>query len=377
LLSVLLIAFDFLLTLLGIILMIRLGRRLRPDLRPFWLAVEISIFFCFFADWVLLAGLSILQLSFGTAGLPLLLISSLRLFFFAPALILLPRQPLKRYAVALLVAVGLFQVALFTVEVDGFYFEPFRLGVTEIPIHAPAFLPDRSLLILQISDLHLERMTKREGEVLALARSLQPDIIVLTGDYVNASYVNDLLTLLETHQLLSRLYAPYGIYAVNGNLDSPPVMAALFNGLANIRVLNDELLPLPLPGGTLYILGVTLSSDRVRDDKALEGLMARIPPGAYGILLYHTPDLIRTAAPTGVDLYFAGHTHGGQVRLPIYGAIFTQATDGKKYEMGEYTVGPTTMYVSRGIGMGGELLPRMRFLCPPEMVLVELGNITP
>jgi hypothetical protein len=84
--------------------------------------------------------------------------------------------------------------------------------------------------------------------------------------------------------------------------------------------------------------------------------------------------LVVTASAKGVDLYLSGHTHGGQVRLPFYGAIITDSYDGKKYEMGEYTVGPTTLYVSRGIGMAGGFLPRIRLLCPPELVMLELGK---
>ncbi len=75
-----------------------------------------------------------------------------------------------------------------------------------------------------------------------------------------------------------------------------------------------------------------------------------------------------------MDLYLSGHTHGGQVRLPFYGAVFTASYYGKKYEMGQYQLGPATLYVSRGIGMAGGLIPRVRLLCPPELVLVELGK---
>jgi predicted MPP superfamily phosphohydrolase len=367
-------ALDFFLALLIGILLVRLGPRLRPDLLPIWLAIELSILFCFLADWVLLAALPLLQRSFGSVGPSLLLISVLRMLFFAPALFLLQRQPLKLHAVVLLAAVGLLQAALFAGEVDVFYIEPFHLTVTELPVRVPAFLPSRPLRILQISDLHVERITQRERDVLAKAESLQPDIIVLTGDYVNSSYMNDPLTLQETRRILSQLRAPDGIYAVNGNIDNPSVMSALFDGLANIRVLNDEVLPLRLPAGTIYLIGVTMSGSSGQDDRALETLMTSLPPEAFSVLLYHTSDLIRTAASTGVDLYLSGHTHGGQFRLPFYGAIFTDSYYGKKYEMGVYTVGPTTLYVSRGIGMGGGLLPRVRFLCPPELVMVKLGK---
>jgi predicted MPP superfamily phosphohydrolase len=286
----------------------------------------------------------------------------------------LKRQPLKVHAILLLVLVEVLQAALFAFEVDGFYIEPFRLTVTDLPIRAPDFLPGPSLRILQNSDLHVERITQREQDVLARVEGLQPDIIVLTGDYVNSSYMNDPLTLQETRQILSQLRAPYGIYAVNGNIDKSAIMATLFDGLTNIRVLNNEILPLRLPGGTIYLIGVTMGRSSGPDDQELHTLVTSLPPDGYSILLYHTSELIGTAASKNVDLYLSGHTHGGQVRLPFYGAIFTDTAFGKKYEMGAYTVGPTTLYVSRGIGMGGGLLPRMRFLCPPELVMLELGK---
>ena len=91
-------------------------------------------------------------------------------------------------------------------------------------------------------------------------------------------------------------------------------------------------------------------------------------------MLCHKPYIFKEAADRNLDLIVSGHTHGGQIRLPFYGAIFSDSSESKKYQMGEYTVGPTALYVSRGIGMAGGLLPRMRFLCPPELVLVELGK---
>jgi predicted MPP superfamily phosphohydrolase len=367
-------AIDIFLALLIGILLVRLGRRLNPSLKSFWLALELFLLLCFLSDWGLLAALPLLQRSFGQVALSLFLITGFRLVLFAPAFFLLQWHPLRRNIVVMLVVVGLFQAALFAGEVDAFYIEPFHLTVTELPIQTPAFFPDRPLRVLQISDLHVERITQRERDVLAQAESLQPDIIVLTGDYVNSSYENDPLTLQETRQLLSKLRAPSGIYAVNGNTDKLSVMSALFDGLANIRLLYDEVLPIHFPGGTLYIVGLKLGSDRVRDSRVLQYLAGNLPPGAFSLLIYHTPEMIETAASSGVDLYLAGHTHGGQIRLPFYGAILPRTGYSKIYEMGEYRVGSTTLYVSRGIGMGGGLSPRVRFLCPPELVLVELGK---
>ena len=367
-------ALDFLLALIIGILLFPLGRRLRPDLRPVWLAIGLSMLFCFLTDGVLLAALPLFRLSFGPVGPPLFLISGVRMVFFAPALFILLKQPPKRRAVGLVVAIIFLQAALFAGEVDGLYIEPFRLGVTDLPIPAPAFLPDRPLRILQISDLHIERITKRDRDVLAQAESLQPDIIVLTGDYVNQDYVNDPQAWADARQIISQLHAPYGVYAVNGTVDDPAHMLALFSGLGNVRVLDDSYDIQAWPGGKLALVGVTNTVYAWRDVQALSALMAKVPPEAYTILLYHTPDLIKTASSTGVDLYLAGHTHGGQIRLPFYGAVVTFSKYGKKYEMGEYRVGTTTLYVSRGLGMEGLFLPRARFLCPPELVMVELGK---
>jgi hypothetical protein len=76
----------------------------------------------------------------------------------------------------------------------------------------------------------------------------------------------------------------------------------------------------------------------------------------------------------GVDLYFCGHTHGGQIRLPLLGALITSSELGKRYEMGRYKEKGTTLYVSRGLGMEGLGAPRARFLSPPEVILWNLSG---
>jgi predicted MPP superfamily phosphohydrolase len=73
-----------------------------------------------------------------------------------------------------------------------------------------------------------------------------------------------------------------------------------------------------------------------------------------------------------VDLYLCGHTHGGQVALPLYGALVTLSKFGKKYESGMYTVGDTILYVNRGIGMEGGLTPKVRFLARPEITVFDI-----
>jgi predicted MPP superfamily phosphohydrolase len=96
------------------------------------------------------------------------------------------------------------------------------------------------------------------------------------------------------------------------------------------------------------------------------------------VLLFHIPDAVPQAQAAGVDLYLAGHTHGGQLRLPWFGALVTGTDAGKRYEMGRYDLEGLTLYVSRGVGMEGMAAPRARLLSPPEIVCIDvLGSPPP
>jgi predicted MPP superfamily phosphohydrolase len=367
----LLACFPLLLT-VGLVL---LGFVIRRPARRLWLIVSLVSLACLLADAVLLAALPRLGLSFGPVARPLLLVNATRLaVLIAGLLFLLALGARLKWTRLVAINLVLIQVILLVLEFDGLYIEPFRLTVTEVRQEAPAFLPDRPLRILQISDLHVERTTVRERAVLREVNDLQPDIIVLTGDYVNQDYLQDPQAWQDARDIVSQLYAPYGVYAVSGTTDVSPIMAEVFNGLDNVRVLDNEVKPISFPGGMLYLVGVSINGDINIDRTMLTSLLAEFPLDGYYVLLYHTPDLIGAASDLGIPLFFAGHTHGGQIRLPFYGALITFSDYGKQYEMGRYQVGPTTLYVSRGLGMEGLDMPRMRFLCPPEIVLFELGE---
>jgi predicted MPP superfamily phosphohydrolase len=225
------------------------------------------------------------------------------------------------------------------------------------------------LNVVQLSDLHVERTTRRERAVLDSIEALAPDLILLTGDYLNLSYVDDRRARQDTRALLRQLDAPLGVYAIAGTpvVDTEDTMTALFDGLDNIQVLDDDAVSLKVAGKTLNLIGVS-NLGLERDRKSLHRLAKGLPQEDLTVLLYHTPDLIETATEVGIDLYLAGHTHGGQIRLPWFGAILTASRYGKRYEAGLYQHHETHLYVSRGIGMEGLGMPRVRFLCPPEIV---------
>ncbi len=338
------------------------------------LAIALSGFLAL--DWLLLALLPRLGLSYGPVGPPLVTLTIVRWLM---AALLVPffwrwrHVPSSNAAKATLAVMWTLNVALSICAFEALYIEPFRLTVTEVTVEGPAFFPDRPLRLVHLSDLHVEYTTRRERETLTQVAALEPDIIVLTGDYFNTSYFNDPLTRADARSFLAQLAAPYGVYAVtDSRLDPPNAMQAIFAGLP-ITVLYDEVVCLPFEDVPLCLIGIQSHRSVPKRDRAvLETLTRQVPSEAYKLLLYHTPDLAEAAVANDIDLYLAGHTHGGQIRLPLYGAVMTFSAYGKKYEMGRYTLDATTLYVSRGLGMEGSIAPRARFLCPPEIVVVDI-----
>ena len=264
------------------------------------------------------------------------------------------------------------QLFLSLCAVDGFLIEPFSIQVTH---HEFSF--DRlsaeglPLHIAHLSDPHVERTTVRERKLVPLVDEVQPDLILLTGDYLNLSYLGDETAQQDFRALASQWHAPYGVYAVRGSVDSPALTERLFTGL-DIVVLENESVRLDIKGQEIYLVGVACSHDLSIDIPRLDQALSGVPPDSFKILLYHSPDLIEAASERGIDLYLAGHTHGGQIRLPLYGAIATSSLYGKQYEAGLFQVGRTSLYVSRGLGLEGSNAPRARFLCRPEVAVHTL-----
>jgi hypothetical protein len=154
------------------------------------------------------------------------------------------------------------------------------------------------------------------------------------------------------------------VYAVIGNADEPRPLAYRTVAAAGAKVLVNE--PVDLAGG------VTVWGLRWLDEEALSEAASRLDPERVNVCLTHAPGMIPQAARAGFDLYLAGHTHGGQVRLPLLGALVTLAVHGKRFECGRYSLpGGMTAYVTRGVGLEGGWTTRVRFMCRPEVVLVE------
>ncbi len=232
--------------------------------------------------------------------------------------------------------------------------------------------------IAQVSDLHNAEFGKNNAELLKLLSESRPDIIVITGDLIDANHT-DVGIALGFAQESVRI-AP--TYYVTGNHEAAsPQYDTLKAGLEEegVIVLEDEAISLERSGETISLIGLadpdfTVKGDMFGEVPVMVGTKLRNldnGEGGYTILLSHRPELFETYVNCGIDLVFAGHAHGGQFRLPFIGGVIAP-NQGlfPKYDAGLYTDGGTNMVVSRGIG--NSIIP-LRFNNRPEIVLVELN----
>ena len=232
--------------------------------------------------------------------------------------------------------------------------------------------------IAQVSDLHNAEFGKNNAELLKLLSESRPDIIVITGDLIDANHT-DVGIALGFAQESVRI-AP--TYYVTGNHEAAsPQYDTLKAGLeeAGVIVLEDEAVSLERNGETITLLGLgdpdfTVKGDMFGETSAMVSTKLRNlidDESRYTILLSHRPELFETYTDGGIDLVFSGHAHGGQFRLPFIGGL-AAPNQGlfPQYDAGLYTDGGTSMVVSRGIG--NSIIP-FRFNNRPEIVLVELN----
>lgn len=279
------------------------------------------------------------------------------------------RRRLPRWEHRLLRAAFAGGVVLALCFVDARWIEPNWLSVTHQTVRTSALPAGVRLRLVQLSDLHVDGPTHVLEELPERVAALHPDVILFTGDAANSDRGER-----RFRKVFSKLRARLGRYAVRGNHDVQWPPGTLFDGIAT--ALNGR--GVTLLGGKVVLCGTPWQQPKAHQHPAQDEIAAclRAHPNGFRVVLYHTPDLVEALAPLRPDLYLAGHTHGGQVRLPFYGAVVTFSKFGKKYEMGRYKVGHTVLYVNRGIGMA-EGLPPVRFLCRPEVTVIDVVGTGP
>jgi predicted MPP superfamily phosphohydrolase len=271
-------------------------------------------------------------------------------------------------------------LALLAVYVDAYHVEPYWLQIGE---HDVDLTDDRrspetgTIRLLHISDIQTHRVRDYEERVVRAAAALEPDLVVLTGDYVD-----DRLrpgrdrTERELTTLLGRAgpRPPLGTWAVGGDVDGTAIAERLRE--SGVRWLADQAVAISLPcGPSLTLVGLAPGTSRDRGHATLRRLLANTPPGSPRVVLGHSPDFVLGLEDgPRVDLALAGHTHGGQVVVPFFGPLLTLSRVPRHVAAGGlHALGSTRIHVSRGVGLERGSAPQIRFFCPPEICMLTLS----
>jgi predicted MPP superfamily phosphohydrolase len=148
-----------------------------------------------------------------------------------------------------------------------------------------------------------------------------------------------------------------------GNGDEEELFLSIFSK-AGVRLLNNGYFLVNMESSKILLVGVDFEAEGITN------LLSSLPPSDLSILLSHRPDVILSPGDwRKIDLVLSGHTHGGQIRFPFIGPLFTKSRLPRRYSQGLSSFGHLHLYVSRGIG---ETKIPIRFLCPPEITLLKI-----
>jgi predicted MPP superfamily phosphohydrolase len=261
--------------------------------------------------------------------------------------------------------------------IDG-YFETYRLQLTRIEVRLPR-LPRAfdGFTIAQLSDFHYERHFSAIPirKSIELVNRLDPDLVVLTGDFVTVGFFESraharrysALRAVPCAKLLRDLKARYGKYAVLGNHDAASNPAFITDALSSegIPVLTNASVPIERGSARFWLAGI---DDALESQPDLGAAIEKIPPGETTILLAHEPDFADEAALMPVDLQLSGHSHGGQIWIPGIGAPWLPPL-ARNYPRGLYRIENLVLYTNIGIG---SIRAPIRINCIPEVTLITL-----
>ncbi len=249
-----------------------------------------------------------------------------------------------------------------------FWYEPATLKAVEYRIPVDVGTP---LRIAVIADLHAGAAyvgSRKIEEVVALANDAKPDLILITGDFV-AAHGEDraAMSVEDVAGYLGRLHARLGVYAVLGNHEQiyGAERAERALAAAGIPVLDDRSVRIGIGGPSLYLAGI---SDFNTAAHFREGALVGVARGRRAICFTHSPDVF-PELPATCALTIAGHTHGGQVRLPYVGRLIVPSRYGQRYAAGLVRENGRDLFVATGIGTTH--LP-VRFGVPPEVSILDL-----
>jgi uncharacterized protein len=247
--------------------------------------------------------------------------------------------------------------------------EPNWIDVRPIALTLPHLDPAfDGYKIVQLSDIHADQWmdADRLSRIVQIVNRQEPDLVALTGDYVTRAAPKFAPTLRVLDQLKPKDRA-VAILGNHDNYEDPESIAAVM-ARSGVILLRNQIESIQRGAAQLTIAGL---SDALSSTPDLPGILAQMPDQGAAIMLVHEPDFAdQTAASDRFDLQLSGHSHGGQIKLPLIGVRRLTPRMAKKYPSGLYTIGHLQEYTSRGVGLAGSI--RVRLNCRPEIVVLTL-----
>ncbi len=269
---------------------------------------------------------------------------------------------LKLYIIAFCIVAAL--------GIYGVFIEPFQLRIKEWTVQNSKWHGQPDLKIAILTDIHAARPwmpPSRIEKIVQRTNSLNPDIILLLGDYVATHPFKLPVSAEEGIAPLKDLKAKCGIYAILGNHDFDKRTSGWPDALkkTGIPVFENHAKKIECGENKFWLAGL---KDQIYQDPDLSNALKNTNDGYPVIMMMHEPDLF-PETPKSVALTVAGHTHGGQVRIPFIGALLVPSKYGTRYAYGHIIENGKDLVVSGGLG--SSILP-VRFLMPPEITIVHL-----
>lgn len=254
-----------------------------------------------------------------------------------------------------------------------YFIEPNRLVINQVTINVPNWSPNlNNFKIVAVSDIHAGSNNVTESRLREMVESVNaqnPDLIVLLGDYISEQRGSKKSLRMPVERIAENLRgfkAKYGVYAVIGNHDhwhDQPKITREFEGIG-IKVLDNEIKRIQAGNQIVHLWGI---EDYWKNRKVPVDVLEKLENTQNLIAVTHNPDSI-LKTPNVISLMLAGHSHGGQVNLPILGVVH-HVTDPRFVE-GKIVVDGKHLFVTTGIGCSG---PQIRFRVPPEVAVITLS----
>ncbi len=253
------------------------------------------------------------------------------------------------------------------------HIEPYQLKVRTVTYATDKI--SQPLNVLHISDIQSAAVSDYEASVFEKIKQLNPDLILHTGDLLQprppATWDSE---IPKISALFEQLSPPLGMYTIEGNTDDF-LPHDLHNGIGPMKILYATEAIIPYYGTNIRIFGLHLRQSRHKrfDSSATRAWLDTCQANELTILLGHMPTFILHVSDMPIDLCLAGHTHGGQIRIPGIGPLSVLCEFPRQWGRGYRKVGQTTINVSAGVGSEhARGIPPIRLFCPPEMTMIKI-----